>query len=205
MSAIGTTIPYFSFQIASGTERKNSACCGIPVAQPKKFHRSQSKVKVIMILLTIKMVLLRLTKCQVLLLWLLHATKSLFIQYCAHKFENFGPKKLTVVGRYHTIMRAHIMHIPVINLFIDYAWETTHHPPYSPILSPPDSDLPLKLKEPPHGTQFGSLNEASLATTQEIRHLNKEWLLDGIQKLPSCWQTCIEKEIILNSCKFYFA
>ncbi len=29
--------------------------------------------------------------------------------------------------------------------------------------------------------------------TQEIRNLNKEQLLKGIQKLPDPWQTCIEQ------------
>ncbi len=40
----------------------------------------------------VKTVLLRLTECQMVLLWLLHTTKSLFIPYGTQKFENFVPK-----------------------------------------------------------------------------------------------------------------
>ncbi len=39
-AATGATIFYFSSQIASIAEKKNSVCCGIPVAQPKNFHGS---------------------------------------------------------------------------------------------------------------------------------------------------------------------
>ncbi len=82
---------------------------------------------------------------------------------------------------------------PVVNLqvFIDYIWETLSHPPYSPNLSPLDFDLIAKLKEPLHGTRFRSLDELSLALT-EIRHLNKERFLSGIQNLPDHWQMGID-------------
>ncbi len=72
-------------------------------------------------------------------------------------------------------------------------WETLCHAPYSPDLCPPDFNLFLKLKELLRGTGFGSLNDLLLATTREICHLNKEWLSNGIQKLPDYWQVCIER------------
>ncbi len=42
----------------------------------------------------------------------------------------------------------------VIDLFIDNAMETLHHPSYSLDLSPPDFDLFPKLKEPLCGARF---------------------------------------------------
>ncbi len=64
----------------------------------------------------IKMVLLRLTACQMILLRLLHTTKSLFTQYCTHKFENFRTKKLGG----STIMRGHMLRnqLPTYSLSI---------------------------------------------------------------------------------------
>ncbi len=50
----------------------------------------------------------------------------------------------TDFSRYHL---ATLVTQPVIDLFIDYAWETLHHPTYNPDLSPPDFDLFPKLKE----------------------------------------------------------
>ncbi len=67
----------------------------------------------------------------------------------------------------HNNARLHVAQ-PVVYLFIDYAWETLHHPPYSPNLSPADFDLFPKLKEPLRGTCFGSLDEFSLAVIREV-------------------------------------
>ncbi len=74
--------------------------------------------------------------------------------------------------------------LPVVDLFIDYTWETLYCPPYSPNLSPIDFDLFPKLKEPLSGTCFVSLDEHSLTVIRETRRLNEERLLNGIQKLP---------------------
>ncbi len=126
--------------------------------------------------------------------------KGFCSEYSAHKLEYFGPETLTVVRQYW-ITSLHVAQ-PVVNLFIDYAWETTHHPPYSSKLSPPDFDLFPKLKEPFLGTCFRSLDELLLVVTQEICHLNKELLLNGIQKLPDHWQVCIERGgDLLKGCK----
>ncbi len=81
---------------------------------------------------------------------------------------------------------------PVIDLFVNYIWETLRYLAYSPDFSLPDFVLFPKLKEPLRGTCFGSLNELPLAVTREIRYLNKKQLLNGIQKLPDRWQMCIE-------------
>ncbi len=94
--------------------------------------------------------------------------------------------------RLHDNARLHSVQ-PVIDLLIDYKWETLHHPPYNPDLSSPNFDLFPKLKEPLHRTRFRSLDEFLLAVTLEICRLNKERLLNGIQKLPDCWQACTER------------
>ncbi len=63
----------------------------------------------------------------------------------------------------------------------------------SPDLSPPDFNLFLKLKELLRGARFRWLNELLLAIAREIRYLDNEQLLNGIQKLSDCWQACIEQ------------
>ncbi len=57
----------------------------------------------------------------------------------------------------------------VVDLFIDYAWETPCHQPYSPDLSPPDYDLFPKLKKSLHRTCFGSLDELATQISNTAR------------------------------------
>ncbi len=121
------------------------------------------------------MVLLRQTECQRVLPRLLQTIKSLFVQYCAHKFDNCSLKNWTTVCQYCTIMYKHITQ-PIVDVFIDYTGETLRHPPYSPDLSLPDFDLFPKLKKLLCETCFGSLNKLPLTLTGEICHLNKERL-----------------------------
>ena len=52
-------------------------------------------------------------------------------------------------------------------------------------MSPPDSNLFPKLKEPMHGCHFSYLEELSTDGTQAIRHMNKSGVLDGITMLPN--------------------
>ncbi len=98
------------------------------------------------------------------LLWMPHATKSLFVQYCAHKFEYFAPKKLSDVSILYNNGHLHVVQ-PVVNLFIDYTRETLCHSAYSPDLSPLNFNFFQKLREPLRGTQFGNLEKLSLAIT----------------------------------------
>ncbi len=86
-----------------------------------------------------KTVSLQLTDCQIVLLWLLHTNKSLFIQYGGHKFENFVPKKLTVC-QYCRIMVCLYVEQPVTDLFVDYTCEIIRYLPYSLNLSPSNFD-----------------------------------------------------------------
>ncbi len=83
---------------------------------------------------------------------------------------------------------------PVVNLYIDYAWETLHQPPYSLDLSPPDFDQFSKLKELLYGTCFESLDELSLAVAREVHNLNKkkmilEWNLTTSRSSASVHRT----------------
>ncbi len=52
-------------------------------------------------------------------------------------------------------------------------------------MSPCDYDLNPKLKESMCGTRFGDIQELMSRLTQENRRVNKEALLDDIQKLPT--------------------
>ncbi len=45
---------------------------------------------------------------------------------------------------------------PIIDVSIDYTWETLHHPTFSLDLSLPDFNFFPKLKEPLRGTCFAS-------------------------------------------------
>ncbi len=60
------------------------------------------------------------------------------------------------------------------------------------ILSLPDFNMFPKLKKPLRETYFGSLDELLLSATRDIRHLNKERLLNGIGELLEGWQLHIE-------------
>ncbi len=86
--------------------------------------------------------------------------------------------------------RVHTVRV-TIEVLTKYGWEILPHPAYSPDMSPCDYDLNPKLKESMRGTRFGNTQELIARLTQEIRRMNKEALLDGIQKLPTCWEKCI--------------
>jgi hypothetical protein len=65
-------------------------------------------------------------------------------------------------------------------------------PPYSPDMSPPDFDLFPKLKKPFHGKRFRSIEKVSNEVTREIRRINNESVLTGIQDLPKRWTAVIK-------------
>lgn len=92
----------------------------------------------------------------------------------------------------HDNARPHIS-APIIELLEKYDWEQLRHPVYSPDLSPPDFDLFPKLKEPLRGVRFPTLEELRREVTRQIRMLNKNGTLNGIQALPRRWQACIDK------------
>ncbi len=79
----------------------------------------------------------------------------------------------------------------IVKLLAKYDWEILPHSAYSLDMSPCDYDLNLKLKESIRGTRFGDIQELMARLTQEMRRVNKEALLDGIQKLPTRWEKFI--------------
>ena len=68
------------------------------------------------------------------------------------------------------------------------------HVSYSPDMIPLDFDSFPKLKEPMRGRRFSSLKDISTDGTQDIRHMNKSGVLDGIIMLPKRWDSVIEKQ-----------
>jgi hypothetical protein len=59
-------------------------------------------------------------------------------------------------------------------------------------LMSPDSDLFPKLKKLLRGKRFRSIEEVSNEVTREIRHINNEGVLTGIQDLPKRWTAMIK-------------
>jgi len=93
----------------------------------------------------------------------------------------------------HDNARPHLGKV-VTDLLSKYEWEVLPQAPYSPDMSPPEFDLFPKLKEPMCGHCFSSLEEVSAVVTRAIRGLNKSGTLNGIENLPKCWDTVIEKQ-----------
>jgi histone-lysine N-methyltransferase SETMAR len=74
----------------------------------------------------------------------------------------------------------------------EFQWETLEQPPYSPDLSPTDYHLFRPLKEALGGHRFQS--------DDGVEEFVRNWAVthpptfyeEGIQKLPTCWQKCVE-------------
>jgi len=92
----------------------------------------------------------------------------------------------------HDNARPYVANV-VTEKLLEYGWKVLPHPPYRPDLSPPDFDLFPKLKKPMRGCRYSSLQELSAASTQVIRQMNKDYVLDGTVKLPNRWDSVIEK------------
>jgi len=73
-----------------------------------------------------------------------------------------------------------------------YGWQVLPHPPYSPDMSPPASDLSPKLKKPLRGKIFRSIEEVSNEVTRVIRRIDNKGVLTGIQDLPKRWTAVIK-------------
>ncbi|XP_023710598.1 histone-lysine N-methyltransferase SETMAR-like [Cryptotermes secundus] len=93
----------------------------------------------------------------------------------------------------HDNARPHIGNVGTEKLR-QYSLEVLPHAPYSLDMSPSDFDLFPKLKQPMRGHCFPSLEELSAAVTQAIQQINKDGVLDGIVKLPTRWDSVIEKQ-----------
>jgi transposase len=98
-------------------------------------------------------------------------------------------KKLT--GVRHDNARPHASGA-VSEILETYGWQVLPHPPYSPDMSPPDFDLFPKLKTPLLGKRFRSIEEVSNEVTREIRRINNEEVLTGIQDFPKRWTAVIK-------------
>ena len=73
-----------------------------------------------------------------------------------------------------------------------YGCQLLPHPPYSPVMNLPAFDLFPKLKKPPRGKRFRSIEEVSNEVGRVIRRINNEGVLTGIQHLPKSWTAVIK-------------
>jgi histone-lysine N-methyltransferase SETMAR len=81
----------------------------------------------------------------------------------------------------------------VSEILENYGWQVLPHPPYSPDMSPPDSDLFPKLKKPLRGKRLRSIQDVSNEVTRVIRCINNEGVMRGIQDLPKRWTAVIKQ------------
>ncbi len=79
--------------------------------------------------------------------WLLHTTKRHLFSIAPINLKILAQKVENGVSIFHDYARPNIAQ-PVVDLFIDYAWETLRHPTYRPDLSPLDFEPFPKLVEP---------------------------------------------------------
>jgi len=75
-----------------------------------------------------------------------------------------------------------------------YSWDVLPHPPYSPNMSPPDFDLFPKLKINMRGVHFSTLEDLSASVTGCVRQLNCSADLMGIMDLQKCWDAVIRQK-----------
>lgn len=161
--------------------------------RPKKCKRAQSKVKQMMIFAYDNQGIIMTDRVP--------CGKSVtavyyrdFLQNLRRKMHKNRPQLLNDTPLIlHDNARPHIGHV-VTEKLREYGWEVLPHPPYSPDMSPPDFDLFPKLKKPMRGRRFRSLEELSTAVTRAIRQMNKGGILNGIVKLPTRWDSVIEKQ-----------
>ena len=73
-------------------------------------------------------------------------------------------------------------------------WEILEHPPCSPVMSPCDYDLFIKVKEPLRGTQYNTRDEFIHAIGRSVWNIDKVVCADGVQRLLNIWQRVINKE-----------
>ena len=68
---------------------------------------------------------------------------------------------------------------------------TIYHPPYSPVLSPPDCFLFPKLKMKLKGLHFADVAEIQEAVIDKLKKVQKEEFLAAFQKLYDRAKACI--------------
>ena len=127
---------------------------------PKKCHRQQSKVKLMMIIAYDKNGVIATDSASG-----VRCNSSILQKVSARCFASKdSPKKSAMftvsVLILHTIMRPHASGA-VSEILEKYGWQVLPHPLYSPDMSPPDFNLFPKLKKPLHGKRFRSIEEVS--------------------------------------------
>ena len=75
-----------------------------------------------------------------------------------------------------------------------FHWEKLEHPPYSPDLSPCDFHLFGPLKEALGGQHFENDNEVEQFVCNWLKTRPQNFYQEGIQKLPTRWEKCINVE-----------
>jgi len=75
-----------------------------------------------------------------------------------------------------------------------YSWEVLPQQPYSPDMSPPDFDMFPKLKMNMRGVSFSTLEDLSASVTRRVRQLNCSEDLTGIMDLPKRWDAVIRQK-----------
>lgn len=74
-------------------------------------------------------------------------------------------------------------------------YETLPHPPYSPDLSPTDYHFFKHLDNfLRRGKKFDNQTAGEIAFTQFLSSVQPGFYSDGIHKLTSRWQKCVESE-----------
>ena len=73
-------------------------------------------------------------------------------------------------------------------------FELLPHPPYSPDLAPSDYYLFPQIKLSLKGRVFSTDNDVMDAVDMYLGCQSKQWYYEGIAKLESRWQKCVELE-----------
>jgi len=93
----------------------------------------------------------------------------------------------------HDNARPHIAQITLQKLH-ELGYETLPHPAYSPDLSPTDYHFFKHLDNFLHEKVFHKQAAAENAFEEFISSRTSEFYRDGINKLVSCWQKCVDSD-----------
>ena len=144
--------------------------------RPAKYRRTQSKLKMLMIFAYDRHGILTSHRVE--------SGKTINGKY----YEEYLKKTLRQLIRRkrHGLLAAGpiILHdnatphgaVNVTSLLGRYEWEILEHPPYSPDISPCDSDLFPKIKEDMRGTCYSDLDELEVAVAEIVKVVERSCL-----------------------------